>query len=356
MNTLSIALLFGGKSAEHEVSIRSALNIYNGLNKQRYRVLAVGIDKTGRYWLQKGEPSLAIAGNGATECFLQLRGGKPHLVNETGAKLAALDAAFPIVHGPTGEDGSLQGLFKSLQLPFVGPGVLACAVSMDKEFAKRLLNEAGLLTARSLVWRASQTRPLNYSQASKLLGPTLFIKPANMGSSVGVHKASNETEFEQAANDAFLFDDKLIVEEAIAGREIEVAVLGNERPKASLPGEIFPQTGFYDYKAKYLNGEDAKLAIPAVLTPEETQLLQSSAIKAYQALGCEGMSRIDFFLTAGGQALVNEANALPGFTDISMYAKLWEAGGLTLEALLDELVRLALSRYERENKLKASYF
>ena len=263
-----------------------------------------------------------------------------------------MDVIFPVLHGPFGEDGSMQGLLKVLNLPFVGSSVLGSVVSMDKDVMKKLLKEAGIPIGKFIV--LCVTEKITFEKVIKILGSSLFIKPANMGSSVGIKKAENKKEFVAGIKNAFRYDSKIIIEETINGREIECSVLGNEKPLASIPGEIVPINDFYSYKAKYIKKNGADLLIPAKLTKATIKKVQNLAIKVFQTLNCEGMGRVDFFVKKNGEVLVNEINTIPGFTAISMYPKLWEASGLPLPKLLDKLINLAIERFKRESKLKTT--
>lgn len=317
---LKIGVLFGGKSAEHEISIRSSKNILAALDRTKYSITPVKIPKSGRFDLNV---------------------------------VKKFDVIFPVLHGPFGEDGSMQGLLKQAGVPFVGPGVLGSAVGMDKDVMKRLFRDAGVPIGKFLVFHAGDA--ISFRDVSKKLGSPLYIKPANMGSSVGVHKAKNEKEFRAGVLDAFKYDTKIIVEENIVGREVECSVLGNEKPLASLPGEIVAANQFYSYKAKYLSKTESRTEIPVKLPKAVIKKIQIVAVRAYRALCCEGLSRVDFFVKKNGDVLVNEINTIPGFTSISMYPKMWEASGLLLPRLLDRLIDLAIARHKRDSKLKTSF-
>lgn len=319
---LRVGVIFGGKSAEHEVSIVSARNIINALDKNKYKVIPIHIKRTENWLLDR-------------------------------KTLNKVDFIFPVIHGPFGEDGTLQGLLKFLGLPFVGAGVLGSAIGMDKDISKRLLKQAGIAVADFITVYSGER--ISYKQASKKLGPVMFVKPVNMGSSVGINKAKNEKEFKKAVSKAFKYDSKIIIEQAIIGKEIECAVLGNRVPKASIPGEIIPKGGFYSYDAKYIDKDGAGLEIPAKLSKTAIKKIQQTAIRAFKVLNCEGMARVDFFLKKNGTLLVNEINTIPGFTSISMYPKLWEASGISLPKLLDKLIELALERFKKEQKLCYNY-
>jgi D-alanine-D-alanine ligase len=263
-----------------------------------------------------------------------------------------LDVIFPVLHSPFGEDGTVQGLLKLANTAFVGAGVLGSAVGMDKDVMKRLLRDAGITIARFLVANRYSAKQIGFDDARDQLGLPLFIKPANLGSSVGIHKAKNRAEFERAVSDAFNYDNKILIEECVRGREIECSVLGNDNPIASVPGEVLPRHEFYSYEAKYLDENGAVLEIPAKLPPTTSERIRQLAIKTFSVLCCEGMARVDFFLRNDGEIIVNEINTIPGFTRISMYPKLWEATGISYTELIDRLIQLALERFEREKRLK----
>jgi len=257
-----------------------------------------------------------------------------------------VDVVFPILHGPFGEDGTMQGLLKLANIPFVGAGVLGSAIGMDKDVMKRLLRDAGISVAQFLTLRRQDTP--DYNDVTKELGLPLFVKPANMGSSVGVSKVNNEADFIDAVKEAFKYDNKILIEENILGHEIECSVLGNESPIVSVPGEVIPRHEFYSYEAKYVDENGAGLEIPAKLSDEETDKIKSIALKTFKVLECEGFGHVDCFLTKEGKVYVNEINTIPGFTSISMYPKLWEASGISYSELIDKLIQLAIDRFQKE--------
>jgi D-alanine-D-alanine ligase len=279
--------------------------------------------------------------------------GKMTVINGDGT-LPVLDVVFPILHGPFGEDGTVQGLLKLANIPFVGAGVLGSAVGMDKDVMKRLLRDAGIPIGKYICVYSEDTIP-SFGEVKEQLGIPCFIKPANLGSSVGISKVNSETEYLNALNLAFSFDNKVLIEEFIKAREIECAVLGNRNPKASLPGEVIAQHDFYSYEAKYLDEKGAIIEIPAKISEEMTLAVQSMAIKTFKVLCCEGLGRVDIFLTDDNRLLVNEINTLPGFTKISMYPKMWEKTGVTYSELIDKLIELAITRFDKEQKLKTSF-
>lgn len=360
MSMLKVGIIFGGKSAEHEVSLRSAKNVIEAMDKDKYEPVLIGVDKTGRWHLiQNGEmfsagsdpkfPKLKEAAQGAA--FVPQGGGK--IVDPETGVIETVDVVFPILHGPFGEDGTVQGLLKLANVPFVGAGVLGSAVGMDKDVMKRLLRDAGIPIGK--FFTVTDNEPVSFETTVEKLGLPFFVKPANLGSSVGVSKVKDKSEFEKAIADAFNYDRKIILEENIIGREIECSVLGNDEPVASVPGEIIPKHDFYSYEAKYLDDNGAALQIPANLPEQIVKNIQTLAIKTYKVLSCEGLGRVDFFLKSNGEALVNEINTIPGFTSISMYPKMWEASGISYSRLIDRLIELALERFKKEAKLKTVY-
>jgi D-alanine-D-alanine ligase len=357
MAKIRVGILYGGKSAEHEVSLQSARNICDALDREKYEPVLLGIDKTGRWHYTPSAAILSSPGaalpeigpDSKTVVFAPQGGG---LAPE--AEGAQADVIFPILHGPFGEDGTVQGLLRLADLPFVGSGVLGSAVGMDKDVMKRLLRDAGLPIGRFRALAAHEPIP-DFGEVTGELGLPLFVKPANMGSSVGVNKIHDEAEYNAFVREAFEYDRKIILEEFIKGREIECAVLGNEEPAASPPGEVITRHEFYSYDAKYLDENGAALEIPAKLPPALAGKIQALAIKTFRVLGCEGLGRVDFFLRGQEEVLVNEINTMPGFTRISMYPKLWEAAGLSYGKLIDTLIDLAFERRRREAKVRTSY-
>ena len=351
---LRVAVLFGGRSAEHEVSLLSARNVAAALAEAGHGVTLVGIGRSGRWYAAEEIATPAESeGTAARQLAVVPGAGRQALrLAGKGESLAAVDVVFPVLHGPFGEDGTMQGLLRCLDLPFVGPSVLGSAAAMDKDVAKRLLKAAGLPVAPGVTLR--RNAPLHFATLCKELRPPFFVKPANLGSSVGVTRAGTDEEFRDALALAFRYDPKVLVEEEVKGREIECAVLGDGEMKASLPGEILPAAshGFYTYDAKYTDPEGAGLRAPVELPAETTRQVQEMAVAAAQALDCEGMARVDFFLKDDGGLLVNEINTIPGFTAISMYPKLWDASGLPPAVLVDRLLTHALARHEREQRLE----
>ncbi len=348
----TIAIVFGGKSPEHEISVRSAKNIMAAIDRSLFKVLTIGIDPSG-VWRLTEEADLGVFVPDTGPALALVPGfdkGKIiRLDNQTA--LDDPDAVLLILHGPQGEDGTVQGLLRIMDLPFIGPDVLGSAVCMDKDFAKRLLREAGLSVARGKVCSVHEKDELDYEAIVKELGSPIFIKPANMGSSVGVHKVKDAAGFDRAIADAFQYDHKIVIEEMIYGRELECAVLGNEAPRASVIGEVITSEE-YSFDAKYVSSTAAQTKIPADLKSGQQELLQETAVKAYQALGCGVLSRVDMFLTESGEIYINEINTLPGFTSISMYPQLWEYEGVSYKDLITQLLELAMDRHQKRAALK----
>jgi D-alanine-D-alanine ligase len=364
MAKLRVGLLFGGRSVEHDVSIASATSILQALDPDRYEISLVAVDHAGRWHLSAAtteRPAPRIEGQ---EVLLPASPGAGALLPVSGdgdlpVGGRALDVIFPIMHGRGGEDGALQGLMELAEVAYVGSGVLSSAMQMDKDVAKRLLAAAGLPVLPWVVFRAHALDGERMGSAVdavvKELGFPVFVKPANSGSSVGITRAADSDELADALRDAARYDDKIIVERGVDAREIEVAVLGNETPEASLPGEIRPTHEFYDYEAKYHDAA-TQLVIPAELTDEETQHLRDLAVPAYAALDAEGLAGVYFVVDReSGRPYLNELNSLPGFTDASMYPRLWEATGLPYPKLLDRLIELAIERHRRRSKLETQY-
>ena len=320
MKKIKIGLVFGGRSGEHEVSVISAESIRNNLDKRKYDIRDIFIDKNGKFDIDL---------------------------------IIHADVVFPIIHGSYGEDGCLQGMLEMMGKPYVGAGVLGSALGMDKEVQKRLLMQAGIPVAKYKVIRKQDIENKIY----KINRFPVFVKPVNGGSSVGVSKVASRQSLVASLKKAFIYDAKVLVEESVEGRELEVSVLGNQNPIASVPGEIIPQGkhDFYDYEAKYVDEKGALLVIPAKLQSDKVTEIQRLAIQTFKTLECEGMARVDMFLRPNGELVINEINTLPGFTNISMYPKLWEASGLPFPKLLDKLINLALERKREKDQLKRSF-
>lgn len=351
---LKLAVIFGGRSAEHEVSLQSASNIFNAVDREAFEPLLIGVDKSGDWRFNQDYPKEAIDllkndyFEGSKSIYILNKSGQIQLIDKyDNAVLAAFDLAFPIIHGTTGEDGTLQGFLKMTDIPFVGPDVLGSAVAMDKDVTKRLLRDAGIPIADFYTLHKYDTCRYSFDEIVSSFGLPFFVKPANAGSSVGVSKVTDEEGFNAAVSEAFKFDNKLLIEEAVIGKEVECAVLGNEQIRASIVGEIVPTKDFYSYDAKYISASGAKLRIPADIDESVATRIRELSIQACKVICCEGMARIDFFLREDNTFVLNEINTLPGFTGISMYPKLWEQTGISCRDLITELVNLSLQRQER---------
>ncbi|NGX39685.1 MAG: D-alanine--D-alanine ligase A [Chlamydiae bacterium] len=346
---INIVLLFGGKSIEHEVSLQSARSILEALDKEVYNPILIGIDKEGSwhryessdYVINENDPKrIALSGNKRSIPSLYKLREKQNI-----------DVVFPILHGLLGEDGTVQGLLRLLGLPFVGADVLGSAIGMDKDVMKRLLRDADIPVADFRVFHMHQRHLMSYKQITEEIAPPFFVKPANAGSSIGISKVKDESEFEEAIHLAFQYDRKILIEKAIEGREFNCSILGNEHPIISLPCEIIPRGEFHSYASKYIDPEGAEFLIPAKLTPEELSNVQMRALETYRVLCCEGFARVDLFLSKDGEVYVNELNTIPGLTRMSPYAKMWEASGLPYNQLIDRLIRLAMDRHEKQEGL-----
>jgi D-alanine-D-alanine ligase len=397
MKKLRVGILFGGRSGEHEVSLLSAASVLNAIDKDKYEVVPIGITKEGR-WLTSGDaenlltgklvieprhlragdpnttPSAAVLAQGASvvvppEPVQRERGLVPFqtdaaLLRRASDRAINVDVIFPVLHGTFGEDGTIQGLLELADIPYVGAGVLGSAAGMDKDIMKSLFLAAGLPIVKHVtILRSvleSDPKKVEKLVSSKLKYP-VFVKPANLGSSVGISKAHNHKELAPAIEEATKFDRKIVIEQGVGGkkgkaREIECSVLGNDEPSASVPGEIVPGKEFYDYTAKYLD-EGSQLIIPAKLTKAQTKKVQELAVRAFQAVDCSGLARVDFLMEpggssgkSGGKIYLNEINTMPGFTSISMYPKLWAASGLSYADLIDRLIQLGIERHADKKK------
>ena len=378
---LHVGLLYGGRSGEHEVSLASAAAVFANLDRTRYEPVAIRIEKDGRWLLADKPPTAASAAEvieqsrseasrarGGREVFLLSRPGDETLLAvdpkaaDDGSHATVtglhLDVIFPVLHGPYGEDGTIQGLLELANVPYVGAGVLASSVGMDKSLAKVIFRAHKLPTPddETVLRREwAEDRDGISKRVAKRLGFPVFVKPANLGSSVGISKVKDAASLGTAIDVAAEFDRKIIIEAAVPdAREIEVAVLGNDAPEASVPGEIIPSREFYDYEAKYLD-EGSRILIPADITAEQQRTVRALAVAAYRAIDCAGMARVDFLIgRTTRQVFINEVNTIPGFTTISMYSKLWEATGLPYPALIDRLIALALERHAEKQQLKTT--
>jgi len=364
MKRLKVALLFGGRSAEHEVSLQSARNVLAALDVTRYEPVLIAISKQGEWFLYENgillqsseDPenvrlagnsrAIALTGNGPSGSLIDLANGRD---------LGRLDIVFPVLHGPYGEDGTIQALAKMANLPCVGAGILGSAVGMDKDVMKRLLRDAQIPVGRFVTLTRNNRWKVSYKQLCDQWGSVLYVKPCNLGSSVGISKVRNDREYDAALDMAFRYDLKAIVEEEVRGREIECAVMGNDEPIASVPGEVIVQADFYSYNAKYIDGGGSRTEIPANLPADLVEKVRETAVDAFQALDCKGMARVDVFVTEDEKVIVNEINTIPGFTNISMYPKMWEVSGISQTELVSRLIEFALDDFRARQTLKETF-
>lgn len=344
-----VAVILGGRSGEHEVSIVSARSVIAALDPGRWEAVPIGISRAGN-WLSPRETRTLL--DGGARAFQDA--GAPVLhASEALAALDSCDVVFPLVHGTFGEDGTLQGFLEIAGKPYAGAGVAASAIGMDKALMKALFREAGIPVARYSVirsWEYTLAQNDSMSLIEHAIGYPCFVKPANGGSSVGITRARSREDLPAAFAAAFAYDDKAVVEQAVIGREVECSVLGNEDPRVSIVGEIVPDREFYDYESKYSSTSTTELRIPAPITESAAREVRELALRMYRVMGCEGYARVDFFLTSGDRVVANEVNTIPGFTSISMYPKLWEASGLPYPDLLSRILELAFERHQRRSR------
>jgi D-alanine-D-alanine ligase len=355
-------LVYGGKSAEHNVSLQTALAVTKALDTEKFDIHPIYITEKGE-WVRGPQLTEPVSNVKMLQFEQTGQTFSPALLNrdmfpgEADVKEDSIDVVFPLLHGPNGEDGTIQGMLELLNVPYVGNGVLASSAGMDKVVMKHLFAQAGLDQAKyvSFVKKTwSHSKEESYDQVEAELGYPCFVKPANLGSSVGISKCRNREELDQAFELAFQYDRKIVVEEGVIGREIELGVLGNDEPVCSVAGEIAPKKDFYDYKAKYEDG-DTDLIIPASLTEDEYETMRSMAVKAFQAIDGSGLVRADFFLTNEGRVLINEVNTMPGFTPFSMFPLLWKQSGVEYAELIEKLVALAIERHEEKQQIKHTF-
>lgn len=357
MSRKKIGIIFGGRSAEHEVSVESAKHVLHALDTDLYEPILIAIDKSGSWRMEEEQTLLnnsysqVISSGKSVPATMLTRG----IIQNKISNNKIFDVAFPILHGPYGEDGTIQGLFELADIPYVGSSVLGSAIGMDKDVMKRLLQNDGVPIAPFACLHEPKELDEEYI-FKHINSKTVFVKPANMGSSIGVSRVESRLELRKAVLNAFEYDKKVIIESAIIGDEIECSILGNTSPKASTIGRIFPQKGdFYSYKAKYIDENGAILEIPAKIDQSTATRAQKLALKVYRILECEGMARVDMFLTENDKIIVNEVNTIPGFTRISMYPKLWEASGLNYSNLITKLIEDAIDKHQKKRFLKSSY-
>ena len=357
---ITVAVLCGGRSVEHEVSLRSAKTVVNALDPHQYTVLVIYVDHEGQWFLLKDShafiASEVVPQDRIPITVLFRQATHPWVSLEDSTQRFPTDIVFPVIHGSQGEDGALQGLLEMVGIPYVGSRVLGSALCMDSAISRQLLYAADIPLTGWLEVKRQDDHAAVLDRVIQSFGFPLFVKPSNHGSSVGVNKVKNEKEFEHFLQLAFKYDDVVLVEQGIEGvRELECAILGNEFPRASLPGEVIPHHEFYSYDAKYVDPNGASFKIPADLPAATVEEIQALAIKAYELLQCEGMARIDFFMTPEGRILLNELNTIPGLTSVSLYPKLWEASGIPRQALFDHLIKFALDRHQHRQTLTYRY-
>lgn len=349
-----VAILFGGRSVEHGVSVNSAKNIFEYINKDRFEPLPIGITKSGQWFLTNGVTK-EIGQGKALGLILDAQAPGFILVS-SGDRLKA-DIIFPVLHGTDGEDGSIQGLIKAMDIPMVGTGVLGSSISMNKIIAKRLLKDAGLPVTNFVSFHHTEKEKIDYKAIKKLLGTPFMVKSASLGSSVGVSKVKNEASFDKAVEESFRYDESILMEEFITGREIECAILGNNPPEASYPGEIIINSkyDFYTFDAKYVDPQAVRIDVPAKLETKTAEKVRDICVKAYKALCCEDFARVDLFLTAEGKIYINEINTIPGFTNSSMFPMMWNERGVGFTELISRLLDLAQERYDRGQTIEREF-
>jgi D-alanine-D-alanine ligase len=351
MTRTKVAILYGGRSVEHGVSINSARNIFEFIDKKKFEPVPVGISQGGKWFLTTSVNKEIAQG---TPLDLRMDPGNPVFLADGTAH--SVDIVFPVLHGTDGEDGSIQGLLKAMNLPMVGTGVLGSSMSMNKLVTKRLLQEAGLPVTRFMQGAFGQP-PYSFEEVRNNLGLPFIVKSASLGSSVGVSKVKSESDFAVAVEEAFRFDDGLLFEEFIQGREIECAILGNDPPQASFPGEIIisKKYDFYTFDAKYVDGEAVRIEVPATLEVPVRERIQDLSIKAYRSMCCEDFARVDLFLTPDNKVYINEINTIPGFTNSSMFPMMWKERGISFSELITKLIGLSFERFEKSRRIKHDF-
>jgi D-alanine-D-alanine ligase len=349
-----VVILYGGRSVEHGVSVNSARNIFEYIDKQRFEPLTIGITKSGQWYLTSGVTKDIEQGK-AMGLILDAQ-SPGFILLSSGDRLKA-DIVFPVLHGTDGEDGSIQGMIKAIDVPMVGTSVLGSSISMNKIVAKRLLRTAGLPVTNFLTFHYTEQASISFTEVKNVLGLPFMVKSASLGSSVGVSKVKDEESFKKAIDEAFRYDDSLLIEEFITGREIECAILGNNPPQASYPGEIVisKKYEFYTFDAKYVDPEAVRIDVPANLEKQTAEKIREISVKAYQALHCEDFSRVDLFLTENGSIYINEINTIPGFTNSSMYPMMWKERGINFTDLISRLLDLAEERYDRGRRVQREF-
>ncbi len=354
MSKLTVALLFGGKSVEHQISINSAQNIFEYIDKDLFELILIGISPTGDWYLKK-----SVDGNfdEQDQLLLSLSTTSKGFVNKSNNELIKPDIVFPVLHGTDGEDGSIQGLLQSLEIPFVGSGVLGSAMSMSKLYSKKLLQAAGIPTSSFISFDYQDKDQFSFEELEKNLGLPFMVKASNLGSSVGVIKVNSKGNYQEALTEAFKFDHTVLVESYVKGRELECSVMGNSNPKVSLPAEIIISSDyeFYTYDAKYRDPNAVQLKIPAEIDNNTSEKIRNLSLRAYKALGCEDFARVDLFLKEDGEILVNEINTIPGFTNSSMFPMMWKERGIEFKTLISQLIDIALENNKLKQRISNQY-
>ncbi|MEO5600955.1 MAG: D-alanine--D-alanine ligase family protein [Cyclobacteriaceae bacterium] len=349
-----VAILYGGRSVEHGVSVNSARNIFEYINKDRFEPLPIGINKSGQWYLTSGVTK--DIGQGKALGLILDAQSPGFILVSSGDRIKA-DIIFPVLHGTDGEDGSIQGLIKAMDIPMVGTGVLGSSIAMNKIIAKRLLKDAGLPITNFVSFHYTEKDKINFKAIKKTLGMPFMVKSASLGSSVGVSKVKNEADFDKAVEDSFRYDDAILMEEFVTGREIECAILGNNPVEASYPGEIVinPKYEFYTFDAKYVDPDAVRIDVPAKLDPKIVKKVRDVCVKAYKTLSCEDFSRVDLFLTEEGKIYINEINTIPGFTNSSMFPMMWKERGIPFSELISRLLDLAQQRYDWSKRIERDF-
>ena len=353
-NKIRVGLLYGGKSVEHEISLRSARNVYEQMDRSKFDPVLVGITKDGKWHLVDSMDQPISSGRSIS---LSLGHSDHTFSSTTGPGSGKLDVVFPVLHGTDGEDGSIQGLLQAADIPCTGSDVLGSSVAMDKHISKQLLQKEGIPTCRFVAISQGGEVEISYDQIVSEVGLPFMVKPISLGSSVGVTKINNEQQFEQALTDTLQYDQGLLAEEFISGRELECAILGNQEAKSSDPGEIIisPKYDFYSYDAKYEDPDAVEIKVPATLEQDIKESIKALCLKSYQVLRCNDFARVDLFLTADNGIYINEINTIPGFTNSSMFPSLWAQHGIDYSSLITKIIELALERYESKKKLNRNY-
>ena len=353
MTKLKVGILYGGRSVEHGVSINSAKNIAEYIDRDLFEVYCIGISTDGAWYLTNSVSKEIDNGNSLK---LHLNTTSPSFEDEDGNSFT-LDITFPVLHGTDGEDGSIQGLLKAMDIAMVGTGVLGSAISMSKLISKQLMAQAGLPVTQFVYYLYDQKESIEFKFIEETLGLPFMVKAANLGSSVGVSKVNSEADFNKAVEDSFRYDECVLFEEYVKGREIECAILGNNPPEASLPGEIIISDDyeFYSFNAKYVDGDAVRIDVPAKLEKSVSDEMRKVSIQAYQLLQCEDFARVDLFLSENGKVYVNEINTIPGFTNSSMYPVMWKERGISFTQLITRLINLGMERYKRSKRVKKDF-